>query len=314
MDLSFSDREFFKIAQLTDLHLTHLRDDGPEQKTLSLIEEIAENEKPDLFAVTGDLVMSASAAQTLKDFCDFMDKRKLLWAFTFGNHDREFGEAAPVLEKVLSEAEYCIYERGDESVAGDGNYTINLYAGKNRLTWVLYMLDSGDYLRRKGKETYAYIDHSQIKWVRESRIRSNTKSGGIPYALFFFHIPLPEYNEVWNEKLCFGQKNEGVCSPVYNSGLFCTLVEDGYVKGVFAGHDHTNDYIGELFGVRLAYGRVTGYTDQAGRGAYGPDDFRRGARIIVLPAKWRQNFETYLYLEGGERVTEQPGHRPEQKA
>jgi hypothetical protein len=173
------------------------------------------------------------------------------------------------------------------------------------------MLDSGDYIRRNGKETYAYIDHSQIKWIRESRIKSNTLHGGIPFVLFFFHMPLPEYNEVWDTKRCCGVKNEGVCCPLYNSGLYCTMLEDGYVKGVFVGHDHTNDYIGDLRGIRLAYGRVTGYTNRMGRGAYGPDDFKRGARMIVLPAQWRKNFETYIYLEGGEKITEQTVHQPE---
>ncbi len=123
-------------------------------------------------------------------------------------------------------------------------------------------------------------------------------------ALAFFHIPLPEYHEVWDYHTCYGVKYEEICPPLVNSGLFAALHEAGDVLGTFVGHDHVNDFIGELHGIRLAYGRATGYN------TYGRAGMARGARVIRL-TKGVHAFHTWLRLEGGEIVTEQPSHTPE---
>ena len=56
-----------------------------------------------------------------------------------------------------------------------------------------------------------------------------------------------------------GQKQEAVLSPSVNSGFFTALLQAGDVKATFVGHDHTNDYCGNLMGINLCYGGVTGY-------------------------------------------------------
>ena len=90
--------------------------------------------------------------------------------------------------------------------------------------------------------------------------------------------------------------------PALNSGFFAALVEAGDVMGAFCGHDHVNDYEGELFGVRLAYGRATGFAE------YGREGFPRGARVIRL-YEGRRRFDTWVRLEGG-RPGDPPEHRP----
>ena len=47
--------------------------------------------------------------------------------------------------------------------------------------------------------------------------------------------------------------------------MFGALKEDKTVDWVTVGHDHNNDYYGNIDGINLAYGRKTGY------GCYGPD-------------------------------------------
>lgn len=69
------------------------------------------------------------------------------------------------------------------------------------------------------------------------------------------HIALPEYNEVWDTRICYGDKREEVCAPKINSGFFTAMLETGHTKAVFVGHDHINDYIGDLYGILLGYGR-----------------------------------------------------------
>ena len=74
--------------------------------------------------------------------------------------------------------------------------------------------------------------------------------------------------------------------------------------GTFVGHDHINDFMGTLHGIQLCYGRATGYN------TYGREGMARGARIIRL-TKGVRAFETWLRLEGGQVVTEQPLHVPD---
>ena len=99
---------------------------------------------------------------------------------------------------------------------------------------------------------------------------------------------------MWRTRPCRGHRHEAVCSPALNSGLFAALVEARDVMGAFCGHDHLNDFEGELHGIRLAYGRASGFGD------YGREGFPRGARIIRLFAGERR-FETWVRIEGGAR-------------
>ena len=62
----------------------------------------------------------------------------------------------------------------------------------------------------------------------------------------------------------------------------------------FAGHDHDNDYIGMLYNVGLAFGRVSGWD------AYG--DFERGGRIIEL-REGKFEFDSWIRTSSGKEYT-----------
>ncbi|KAI7246696.1 hypothetical protein KC345_g12039 [Hortaea werneckii] len=170
------------------------------------------------------------------------------------------------------------------------------------------MLDTGAYSGLEQIPGYNWVRRSQINWLTEQSARLNPRTGEdkLP-ALAFFHIPLPEYAEMWSTQVCYGQKLEQVCAPVLNSGLFTALVEMGDVAGTFCGHDHINDFTGSLHGIRLSYGRATGYN------TYGREGFMRGARVIRL-TQGRKDFETWLRLEDGSLLLEQPLHNPDPAA
>jgi hypothetical protein len=88
-----------------------------------------------------------------------------------------------------------------------------------------------------------------------------------------------------------------------NPGLFAAFLEAGDVMGTFVGHDHVNDFEGELFGIRIGYGRASGFSP------YGREGFERGARVIRLQEGERA-FATWLRLADGSRV-DQAEHEPE---
>lgn len=62
--------------------------------------------------------------------------------------------------------------------------------------------------------------------------------------------------------------------------MFNAILERGDVKGVFVGHDHINDYVGDYYGVMLGYAPGTGF------GAYGLSGAERnrmrGGRVFEL--------------------------------
>lgn len=71
-----------------------------------------------------------------------------------------------------------------------------------------------------------------------------------------------------------GRKDEDVCCQGLNTGLLAAMREElvqqlqmrcrGNILGVFAGHDHCDDYIVDYEGILLGYGRKSGV------GSYGP--------------------------------------------
>lgn len=114
-------------------------------------------------------------------------------------------------------------------------------------------------------------------------------------SLAFFHIPLLEYNELIGDGKTFGNDREGgVASSKVNSGIFASFLDRKDVMGVFAGHDHDNDYVGINKRILLGYGRVTGAD------AYG--ELIRGARIIEL-YEGEFKFDTWIAtLSGREAI------------
>ena len=105
-------------------------------------------------------------------------------------------------------------------------------------------------------------------------------------------MPDLEHSHAQETKCQHGEKNEEVSAGPFNSGLFAAMLDRRDVKGIFVGHDHVNDYVGDYFGVRL------GYAANAGFGTYGlsgEEEHRlRGARIFVLREGDPGAFETFM--------------------
>jgi len=76
-------------------------------------------------------------------------------------------------------------------------------------------------------------------------------------------------------------------------------LDRGDIKGIFCGHDHINDYVGNWFGIRLGYDYAAGYAE------YGlpEDDPRnargRGSRVFLIKESDPGNFVTWIRFEDG---------------
>jgi hypothetical protein len=296
MDLKYRPDGSFLIAQFTDLHLSEGKE--PDLKTQALVAAVLDAEKPDLAVLTGDVIAGAGnpcadAPGAWKLAVDPMEARGIPWAAALGNHDDEGSHSREGLLQVQAQFKLCLSHPGPDGLPGHGNFILDIEDDAR-----LYVLDSLAY-GPEGISQYAWISLDQIQWFRERAVEAAGRKG-----LAFFHIPLPEYDEVWRTQVCRGHKFEKVCCPTLNSGLFSAMVEAKNIAGVFVGHDHINDYEGTLHGIRLCYGRSGGYN------SYGKEGFPRGARLIRL-WKGKPGFESWLRLEGGAVVTEQPQHAPE---
>jgi hypothetical protein len=161
-------------------------------------------------------------------------------------------------------------------------------------------MDSNSYSTLKPTvDGYGWFDFSQIKWYREKSSEFTLANNNKPLpALAFFHIPLSEYIQAWNNKVKppLGVKNEDECSPDINTGMFSAMLESGDVMGTFVGHDHINDYIGVHYGIALAYGRVSKIMGSE-------EDPLAGGRVIVLTEGKRQ-FDTWIRDLNGKKELE----------
>lgn len=304
IQLKFDRAGRFKIVQFTDLHL---HEGGhKDRQTLALIGEVLDLEKPQLVVLTGDILSGAAKRQeTVALAAGPMVERKIPWAVVLGNHDDEWPKEVEKpkdrrgLMEMFVRQPYSVSKMGPAEIFGVSNYYLPIHdADGTRKKWVLYMLDSNAYASKKELGTYDWIRTDQIAWYSQTSRTLARERDGKPYpALAFFHIPLLEYEYALTDAQAdvVGHRHEGVACPRINSGLFAAMLERGDVKGTFVGHDHVSDYEAQYRGIRLIYGRATGFD------TYGRDGFPRGGRVIQLEENG-ETFTTWLRLQGGEKV------------
>ncbi|MBT2762696.1 metallophosphoesterase family protein [Paenibacillus sp. ISL-20] len=314
--LKFREDGTFVIVQFSDVEFIDAEDLDPEtplldSMTKATMERIIAIEQPDLVVFAGDLTASARSKDPLQSFRSAVavaEENRVAWAAVFGNHDSEGSLPRKRMHEEQLLHEYCVAQPDPPGVSGAGNYvlTIDDRAGKPAAT--LFFLDSGDYSPIDAVGGYDWIRRDQIEWyVSESRQLAEQNGGAPLPALAFFHIPLPEYDEVWKTSVCEGHCSEWISSPKVNSGLFTAMVEMGDVMGTFVGHDHSNDYCGTLHGIRLCYGRSTRYVSYVD--GIRKDKFPTGARATRLKAGERQ-FETWIRQSDG-LIADLPIHKPD---
>jgi len=296
--LKFNPDGEFKVVQFTDTHV-HIVD-GDNLEVYATVQEILEIEKPDLVMLTGDIVTEENPEEGYRRFTAIFSKAKVPWAVVFGNHESERGYDRKRLADFLYRLPYCLND-DKGNIKGNSNFILPVFGKTKNPEALLYCMDSNDYSTlQPNVDGYGWFDFSQIEWYRKnSKDYTRTNNGNPLPAIAFFHIPLPEYTNAWNNKevKVLGVKNEDECSPQLNSGMFTAMLECGDVMGTFVGHDHINDYIGIYHNIALAYGRVTKIMKDP------VHDPMAGGRVIVLKEGQRQ-FDTWIREKGGKKVLE----------
>jgi hypothetical protein len=202
---------------------------------------------------------------------------------------------------------HALAERGPTDIHGAGNYVLPIVkSDSDEAAALLYCLDSGAYSDHPQVPGYDWIRHDQVQWyIKQSQEWKQRLQGKTLPALAFFHIPLPEYQTMWDKTVCYGHKLENIAAARVQAGFFGALLQQEDVLATFCGHDHINDFWGELHGIRLYYGRAAGFN------TYGKEGFQRGARVIRL-TEGERSVESWLRLADSSVVDKQPEHRPEE--
>lgn len=293
----------FRILQLTDVHLkfddhkTNLED---SKKTTALMGTLIDQEKPDLVIVTGDLTsdrantLPGGVADAFERLCNVFSDHKTPFAVTFGNHDYDRNETIYEILGFIQRNPYNLTRSDDETLPGAGNCVITVHSSDGTAPrWNLWLFDSHQYAPEHGGMDW--IKEPQIAWYRQ-RSQAFTRQAGQPIpALAFCHIPIPEYKVVRARPDRIGtMTDEGIGSPELNSGLFTSFVEMKDVQGMFVGHNHDSDFIGDYMKISLGFGRKVGFSSSG--------QLPRGGRTIILTED-RPVFETYI-VEPGKKMFE----------
>ncbi|WP_237728579.1 metallophosphoesterase family protein [Paenibacillus sp. OSY-SE] len=296
----------FTIVQFSDVECRQWEEHDPAH---DVMRQVLELEQPDLVVFAGDVIASASTTDEYQAFANAVrpvEDAGIPWFAVYGNHDTEATVTREQLHAYQMTFAHSIAVPDPEGISGSGNAVFPVLAADGKLGAVIYALDSHSYSPLSPRVGgYDWLKADQIAWYRQQSAQYAKEYGGdtpVP-AVAFFHIPLMEYHQLWALETCCGQRGEPICSPPLNSGMFQAMVEQGDVMGTFVGHDHANDFIGDLHGIKLAYGRTT-------RAAYTGVPFEPGARIVRLYARERR-FDSWIRLKSGAVIMEQPKHQPE---
>uniref|UniRef100_A0A0D6QRI1 Calcineurin-like phosphoesterase domain-containing protein n=1 Tax=Araucaria cunninghamii TaxID=56994 RepID=A0A0D6QRI1_ARACU len=300
--LRFKENGKFKILQVADMHYADgksttcedvLASEFPtcsDLNTTAFVNRVIKAEKPDLIVFTGDNIFgpdATDAAASIKAAYEPAMAAKIPWAAVLGNHDQESTLTRQEVMEHIVPLNYTLSKLNpDEKIDGFGNYNLEVMgvvdselAGKSVLN--LYFLDSGDYSSDPNISYYDWIKPSQQSWFKNASAKLQEYYKSSPPAqsevapgLVYFHIPLPEVNDLNNSSIT-GIKQENISCPLYNSGFMETMVEAGDVKAAFTGHDHLNDFCGKVKGIELCYAGGFGYH------AYGKAGWPRRSRVVV---------------------------------
>jgi hypothetical protein len=315
-DLNFNDGKL-KIMVIADI-----QDDAKvSEYTMGFITAALDAEQPDLIILNGDnihgaapslIISKAAVRKSINQFLTPIVERNIPFAVVMGNHDPQTIMSKEEQMNYYMSFENCLAEiNAIGSSAGNYNLLINDEQGVPAVN--LWFFDSNSKVHSEYGNGYAYVTDEQIEWYEQAQaeLKSGNNGAAVP-SMVFQHIPVPEIYDLltevpedtsgaveghgrWSkhyyvlnpELVTSGSINEGPCPPDFNNHQFDSFLEQGDVFAAFFGHDHVNDFTGNLKGIDLLY------TPGVGFYSYG-NGYNRGVRIIELDQSNPQAYTTRL--------------------
>ena len=269
--------ESFHVLQLTDIHwnMTTQVEKAAEylNNTIKVAKEKAGG-KIDLIAITGDTLLVATKAIAERVY-EVIDSWNIPFFVTYGNHDLQgLWDKAWMNENVsYPKRKNSLFVNMEDNVHGESNYVIN-WQKDGKTIWQVYSVDTGHYLGNDAvKYGYDYIHEDQVEWFeKETDLAKGNKESYLP-SIVFGHIGLPQMtiaadkaekelqkadesgnpNGTGENGYIGGYYHEHNSPSKVNSSFFESAKTHG-VKGMFVGHDHSNDAVFDYEDVLLGYG------------------------------------------------------------
>ncbi|MBR2455120.1 MAG: metallophosphoesterase [Clostridia bacterium] len=319
----------FKVMHITDIHIGGgFMSKTVDEKALNSVAAMVTKEKPDLVIATGDIAFPVpyrtgtfNNYSGAKAFANLMESLGVYWDVTFGNHDAEaysyFDREAVAEFYEDEEYKYCLFQSGPEDVDGYGNHVIEVKNSEGIITQAMVLIDSQAYVKdniiESIKGTYDNIHPNQVEWYESEIKRMNAENEKINQdttpvkSLAFFHIPLVEMDDAWNEFRENGYKDtdnfkysEGiiaetgrqVCCGYGEDDLFEKMLELGSTKAMFNGHDHVNNTTFEYKDIIFSYGYSIDYFAYSGIDKLGS---QRGCSMITCKPDSTFTIDKYNY-------------------
>jgi len=291
-ELAVRDPTQIRLLQFTDLHFFCVSDKHggreKDRQTVDAMKRFVELTAPDVVALTGDLWNNDTGGRGeswMRFSVEQCEALGVPWLFTWGNHDR-MGDYA-VGHETFTAAQGSLYRGG----AAGGNYVARLTSPAGDAVWDLICLNS----------VKLGLGEAQRAYLRDLAAARANPASPTPPSFALFHIPLRQYQDIWDSGAAAGIKKESVAHHDEDGSTLPLLKELG-LRACFCGHDHVNDYAASLDGVELVYGRATGF------GGYGGTLLDKGAKLVTLNAETGE-YSWDTILPDGTRWRPRPGER-----
>ncbi|MGK3736163.1 MAG: putative MPP superfamily phosphohydrolase [Bacillariaceae sp.] len=259
-DMNMNMNRTFKIMQITDIHLgeAEYTDWGPEQdrKTMKLLNQMFEYEKPDLIVLGGDQITANNCLGNCTEYYQilgrFLSNYGIPWATIMGNHDdmayevedgtgdiiphpntlrRDLIKIDKKFPLSLSLSSQNSSSPDNNNLTGVTNYVLDVLDPiTDKIALQIFFLDSG------GGSMYEAIEDDQVQWLRQ---QAAATTATVP-AVAFQHIPTSAHEYI-DADTCLGYQGEGVAELQYDGGIVDAMIESGRFHFLAVGHNHGND-------------------------------------------------------------------------
>ncbi len=307
--LRFDENGEFKI-----MHICDCQDVYPANTTmLAFIDAALKEYQPDLVVLGGDNTVTEDKEEAIAELVSVFVENETYFTLVFGNHDHQQGYTDDEQLVMYQEhgGEYCLAYDADPDLTGTATHALPVLGNSGKTELMLYMFDSNQYVSVNDfEDEYDSVNPDQIEWYKNVSKAAEAENGKVVPALAFQHIIVGEvYDALFHETsidmgelsrsfngktYSFLPRTENIesgflfefpCPGYYNHGQFDAMVERGDVMGIFSGHDHTNDFVTELDGIKIV--NTAGATYHS----YGTE-FTRGMRMITVNENNPGTFET----------------------
>lgn len=322
--LRFNSDGKFTIMQVSDAQDMHI----PRRAMFKMLNKLYDEIKPDLIVLTGDNILGnhindafvgnhqfvkskKGTLRRMKKALGYLlnpiEKRKIPFAFVYGNHDDRNCITKDEQAAVYGSYDYCLPYNLDNKDIDCDTYNVPIFShNSDRMIYNIWMLDSAGY--DKEKDTcFEYVKRETVEWYEKKSKELEDENGAPVMSLMFQHIPVPQTRDLYIEcspeekgavkardgkYYCLDPEKASGYSFEYpettseDFGQLDALRRRNDVCALVFGHDHTNCFTAELDGINIVQ------TPGASFRSYG-NMISRGVRVFEIDENDPSTFKTY---------------------